>query len=51
VYATVALIGVAAADLMTQAEGLEGFLEVASQPALGLDLTFGRSSILLSARS
>ena len=34
---------------MSQAEGLAGFLGAVDQPSAGLDLTLGRSSILLGA--
>ena len=49
VYAVATLVATAAADPMSQAEGLAGFIAAAAQPAAGLDLTVGRSGILLSA--
>ena len=49
VYAVAALVAVAAANPMSQAEGLAGFLGAVGQPSAGLDLTLGRSSICLGA--
>jgi serine/threonine-protein kinase len=49
VYAVATLVATAAADPMSQREGLAGFLAAVAQPATGLDLTLGRSSVLLGA--
>ena len=49
VYAVATLVAAAAANPMSQAEGLAGFLGAVGQPSAGLDLTLGRSSILLGA--
>jgi eukaryotic-like serine/threonine-protein kinase len=49
VYAVATLVARAAAEPMPQAEGLAGFLGAVGQPPAGLDLTLGRSSILLGA--
>ncbi len=49
VFAVAALIARAMADPQAQAAALAGFLEVAQRPAAGLDLTLGRSSVLLGA--
>ena len=49
VYAVATLVATAAADPMSQAEGLAGFLGAVGEPPVGLDLTLGRSSILLGA--
>jgi eukaryotic-like serine/threonine-protein kinase len=49
VYGVATLVATAAADPMSQAEGLAGFLAAVGQPVAGLDLTLGRSSILLGA--
>lgn len=49
VHAVAALVATAAANPIGQMEGLAGFLEAAAQPAQGLDLTLGSSSILLGA--
>jgi serine/threonine-protein kinase len=49
VHAVAVLTAVAAADPAAQAEGLAAFLAAADQPAAGLDLTLGRSSVLLGA--
>jgi serine/threonine protein kinase len=49
VHAVAAIVATAAAAPMGQLQGLAGFLEAVDQPASGLDLTIGRSSILLGA--
>lgn len=47
VYAVATLVAVAAADPMQQAKGLASFLGAVREPAAGLDLTLGRSGVLL----
>lgn len=49
VYAVGTLVATATANPMLQAEGLAGFLGGVGQASAGLDLTLGRSSILLGA--
>ena len=49
VHAVATLVAAAATNPMSQAEGLAGFLGAVDQPSAGLDLTLGRSSILLGA--
>lgn len=49
VHAVSALVARARADLPSFAAGIAGFLDAASAPAVGLDLTLGRSSLLLGA--
>lgn len=49
VYAVAVLVAAAAANHMSQREGLADFLEALDRPSAGLDLTLGRSSILLGA--
>lgn len=49
VHAVAVLTAVATADPVAQAEGLAAFLAAVEQPAAGLDLTLGRSSVLLGA--
>jgi serine/threonine-protein kinase len=49
VWAAQALVARAQADPLGQRRAVEGFLETAARPAVGLDLTLGRSSALLAA--
>ena len=49
VHAVALLTAAATADPAAQAEALANFLTAAEQPAAGLDLTLGRSSVLLGA--
>jgi serine/threonine protein kinase len=49
IYAVSALIGRACADHLAQAESLTRFIEAVNLPDTGLDLTLGRSGVLLSA--
>jgi serine/threonine-protein kinase len=49
VYAVATLVAASAANPMSQVEGLAGFLGAVDEPSAGLDLTLGRSSILLGA--
>jgi hypothetical protein len=49
VHAAAALVARAAGDPLAQSEALERFLAAVERPASGLDLTLGRSSILLGA--
>jgi serine/threonine-protein kinase len=49
VHAVAALMAAASADPFGQGQALDGFLQAIEQPAAGLDLTLGKSSILLGA--
>jgi eukaryotic-like serine/threonine-protein kinase len=49
VHAIAVLTAAAASDPAAQAEGLAAFLLAAQEPAAGLDLTLGRTSVLLGA--
>ncbi len=49
IHAVTVLLAAAAADTTTMAEALTSFLDAAELPAIGLDLTLGRSATLLGA--
>lgn len=49
VHAVAVLTATAEGDSLAQAEGLAAFLAAVQQPAAGLDLTLGSSSVLLGA--
>lgn len=49
VFAVAALVGIARAELQATAQSISGFLNAVRKPAKGLDLTLGRSSLLLGS--
>ena len=49
VFAVAVLVGIARAELQATAQSISGFLNAVRKPAKGLDVTLGRSSLLLGS--